>query len=105
MAFQVKYSEQASDDLNDIVEYIHDELENPHAAERFYRKVMEKNGFLRDNPFMYPLHHDKKLNEKGLRFIAINNYILFYIIDEDNKIVNVVRIVYGRRDIPTLFEE
>jgi len=31
-------------------------------------------------------------------FIVVDNYIVFYIIDEERKTVTIVRILYTRRD-------
>jgi plasmid stabilization system protein ParE len=41
---------------------------------------------------------DERLAVMGFRILLIKNYIAFYTIDEPNKIVNVERILYGRRD-------
>ena len=35
----------------------------------------------------------------GMRKLPVDNYIVFYIVDHDKKVVTVVRIVYGGRDI------
>lgn len=105
MAFRVKYSEQSADDLAGIINYISDELYSPQAAERLFDMVDEKIEILRENPYLFPLYHDDKLSAKGLRFAVIGNYLMFYIIDDCNSIVNIVRIVYGKRNIPLIFEE
>ena len=105
MAFKVKYSEQASDDLADIIRYINDVLCNPRAAERFFIATTEKIKLLRENSYLYPLHHDKQLRAEGYRFVAVGNYLMFYVIDDGNSIVNIVRIVYSKRNIPAIFEE
>lgn len=34
--------------------------------------------------------------------LPIDNYIVFYVVDEENKRVNVVRIMYGGRNIEKL---
>ena len=105
MAFRVKYSEVAADDLFEIISYISDKLCNPQAVERFYNTLNEKLSLLREHPYIFPLHHDEKLNAEGVHFTAIGNYLIFYVIDNDNSIVNIVRILYGRRDIPSVFEK
>jgi plasmid stabilization system protein ParE len=52
---------------------------------------------------MYLLNHDGKLHAEGFRFIVIGNYLMFYKVNEDDSIVNIARIVYGGRDIKTMF--
>jgi toxin ParE1/3/4 len=105
MIYKVRYSERAAGDLADIISYISDELCNPQAAERFYHSVSEKLGLLREHPYMFPLRHEGKLNAEGVRFAVIGNYLMFYLVDDDNSVVNIARILYGRRDIPSVFEE
>ena len=103
MAFHVSFSEQAAHDLSEIIEYINDKLYNPLAAERFYNEIGEKLGLLSQYPYMYLLCHDEKLNEEGYRFAVIGNFIMFYLVDDDKSVVNISRILYGKRDIQSLF--
>ena len=105
MDFSVKFSEQAFDDMDSIINYIGNELHNPQAAERFFNKVNEKIPLLGKNPYMYPLHHDEILRSKGLHFIVIGNYLLFYLIDKNSSVVSIARIVYGGRNLPVIFDE
>ena len=110
MVFKVTYSEKASDDLSDIIRYISYKLNSPQAAERFFTKVLQKIEWLRENPYLFPLYHDEKLSADGYRFVVIGNYLLFYVIDDSNSdngssIVNIVRIIYNRRNIPTIIDE
>jgi len=103
MAYKVKYTEQAEEDLDIIVQYFCEDLQNPISAERFLDDVDKKIAILRDNPLLFPLHHDKRLFDEGYRFSVIGNYLMFYAFDEDNEVVHIIKIVHGGRDIPTLY--
>jgi addiction module RelE/StbE family toxin len=105
MVFKVDFSEQAADDLDEIIRYISGELCNPQAAERFFNAVDKKRGLLREQPYMFPLYHDEKLSADGYRFSAIGNYVLFYLVDDEKSVVSIARILYGGRDIPSVFYE
>ena len=104
MAFRIEFSEQAEDDLNEILRYINDELFNPQAAERFYQAVDEKLELLREHPYIFPLYHYEKLSAEGFHFVVISNYLMFYIIDDDTSVVSIARLLYGKRYIPAIFE-
>ena len=104
MAFKVKYSEQSSLDLADILEYISDELCSPKAAEKFFIGVVKKIELLRENPYLFPLYHDEMLSAEGYRFAVIGNYLMFYVIDDGNSMVSIFRILYGRRNIQAIIE-
>jgi len=104
MAFKVEFSEQGSRDLDVIIGYISDDLSSPQAAQKFFNAVNEKLIKLQDSPYLYPLYHDDKLAKEGFRFITLGNYLMFYLVDDDTSVVSIVRIIYGRRDIPAVFE-
>ena len=104
MVFRTEFSEQADIDLDEILQYISDELGAPQAAERFYFAVFDKLDFLCDNPYMYPLHHNEILNAKGLHFIVISNFLLFYTVNDIKNVVTIVRILYGKRDLNAAFD-
>jgi len=103
MVFKVEYSERAAD-LAEIIVYIRDELYSPYAAERFYNAVDKKISLLREQPYMFPLHSDEKLNARGVHLAVIGNYLMFYLIDEVNSVVSIARILYGGRDISASFD-
>jgi toxin ParE1/3/4 len=105
MAFRVEYSEQAADDLIEIISYISDELYNPQAAKNFYEAVDGKLGLLREHPYIFPLYHDEKLGAEGYHAVAIGNFLMFYLVDDGICIVNIARILYGKRDVLSAFGE
>jgi toxin ParE1/3/4 len=51
------------------------------------------------------LYKDEPWTSKGVRFIPVNNYVVLYLPDEEKQIVNVVRIMYGGRNISNQLEE
>jgi plasmid stabilization system protein ParE len=57
---------------------------------------------LKDMAHSHPKCLDETLNKKGYRKLIINNYIAFYTIDEEEKTVLVMRVLYGRRWVEAL---
>lgn len=41
---------------------------------------------------------DPFLKAQNIRFVVVNNYLAFYIIDESRHIVHIIRFLYGKRD-------
>jgi len=103
MAYSVEFSEQGSRDLDVIIGYISEDLLSPQAAQKFFNTVNEKLIILQNSPYLYPLYHDDKLAKEGFHFITLGNYLMFYLVDDETSVVSIVRIIYGRRDIPTVF--
>jgi plasmid stabilization system protein ParE len=105
MAFKVNFSEQAAIDFSEILDYISNELYAPLASNRFYDAVSKQIGIIGDNPLIFPLHPDKKLNEQKLHFTVIGNYLMFYVVNSEDDIVDIVRIIYGKRNLSTVMNE
>jgi len=105
MAYNVEFSEQSNHDLDEIIRYISEELLSPQAAQKFFSAVNEKLILLQIFPYLYPLYHDDKLANERFHFVTIGNYLMFYLVDDDATTVSISRILYGRRDIPIVFEE
>ena len=46
--------------------------------------------------------NDQTWNQGVLRALPVDNYLVVYNVDNDAQQVNVLRIFYGRRDLPSL---
>jgi len=97
--YRVILTTRAEKDLNEIEEYISEELHAPIAAERFTSAVESVVNNLTFSPRGHPKVRNDRLAAQGYRWIGIKrNYVAFYTIDEQAKEVWVERILYGRRD-------
>ena len=52
---------------------------------------------LKEFPFSCSYVADEFLRNKGYRKLIIDNYIVFYLIDEENKQVIIMRVLYGKQ--------
>jgi len=98
MNYSLNITDIAEEDILATVKYITNELKNSVAANNLLDEIERHEKILEDTPGIYPFVHDEYLAEKGLKYVIINNFLLFYTIDEKNKIVNIIRFLYGRRD-------
>lgn len=99
MSWTVVYSAHAQQDLRNIYEYIAYKLLAPYTASSQVERIMKGIRSLEERPLRYRLYDDEPWHSMGLRFLTVNNYLIFYLPDEEDKIVKVVRIMYGGRDI------
>ena len=88
----------AEDDIISAVNYISDVLKAPMAANNLLDEIEKKEKILENMPNIYPFVSDDYLARNGIKFVMVKNYSLFYTINEDKKVVNVIRFLYGRRD-------
>lgn len=96
--YNVEVTQIAEQDYYKAEAYIKYELYNQKAAAGLAKKL---HGAIKDLSFFptkYPICNDDFLRVWELRFVPVNNYLLFYIVREDEKTVYVLRFLYSRRD-------
>ena len=99
MMWTIYYTVEARQDLRDIRDYISDELMAPAAAANQVRKIMDAVSNLEELPMRHRLYEDEPWRSQGLRFFPAGNYLVFYVPDEKNMAVNIIRIMYSGRDV------
>lgn len=95
MKYQVFTTEKAEEDLNSIADYLIYKLLAGETALKQIDRIEQAVMSLEEMPERYRIY-DK---ERGIRVMGVDNYLVFYITDNDNKTVTVIRIMYGKRDI------
>jgi addiction module RelE/StbE family toxin len=103
--FNLSFSKIIDEDIDSCYNYIKDKLEAPMAAENLMKEFYEKLSHIIENPYSRPLVHDKLLASLGIRSIKIKNYILFYSVEEENNIINVITFMYNKRDWANIIKE
>jgi len=98
--YQVRIYPHAERDLKEIKDYFHESLKV--SANRLFVKFSKKIKILEETPFLFPLLKDPYLHKLGYRFIPIDNYLIFYIVE--NKTVQIHRFLYGKRDYESLLK-
>jgi len=95
--FQIKITPKASEDLDEIFGYIASELFNERAAENLMEKIETQIMRLQDFPLSGCSVEDEILKAKGYRKLIIENYVAFYMVNEIEKQVIIMRVLYGRQ--------
>ena len=99
MSWTVEYSTQAKQDLRNIFEYIAYNLLEPETAGRQVQRIMKGIRSLNDMPLRHRIYDEEPWQSQGLRFVPVNNYLVFYLPMEEKNSVSIVRIIYSGRDI------
>jgi plasmid stabilization system protein ParE len=98
--YNVVFSETAENDLDDVVEYLSNF--SPNIARRYYDEIMVKALSLALMPHRCPLVQDDALRKKGYRWLFVRNYTVFFVIDEENNVVDIRAIMYSGREYTAL---
>jgi len=96
--YEVILETTAISDLHSILDYITDVLKEPQIARRIFSAIEEKVLSLDALPHRQGVVKDEPYKSLGVRWLPIENYTVFYIIDEDSQKVHVLRILYSRRN-------
>lgn len=99
MSYSVEISEQANVDLRGIFEYIAFELQSIQSATGQLSRLEKGILSLDHMPERFRRYSEEPWFSRGLRVMPIDNYCVFYIPDLEQKVVNIIRIMYGGRDI------
>lgn len=99
MIFNVVYTSEARQDLRDIYEYIAYELLAPETAAGQTERIMKGARSLEQMPMRHRLYEEEPWHSQGVRFLPVDNYLIFYLPDETNNTVSIIRIMYGGRDV------
>ena len=103
--YRLKISKLYKEDTSSSYNYIKYKLEAPMAANNLKKEIKDKIIKIRENPQIRPLVQDKYLASLGYRLINVKNYMIFYIIGDDNKHIKVIRFLYNKRNWINILKE
>lgn len=99
MSYSVFYSAKARADLEDIYSYIAFSLNEKETANEMFNSITAAVDSLGDMPKRYPVLDIEPHKSREIRKMPVKNYLVFYIADSEKRSVQIVRIMYGGRDI------
>lgn len=96
--YNLEFLPSAREDMVEIVGYISKELHNPAAAERLAGLLVEAAERAAQFPYANPAYFPVRPLKREYRKIAVENYPMFYWVDEEKKQITLAHVTYGRRD-------
>lgn len=97
--FDFKFTENAENDLDEILNYISIDLDNPIAAKDFYNELDKAIARPRQFPFSGAPVSNPYVKTPGVRKLYVKNYTVFYYPDESINTITILRIIYSHRNI------
>ena len=98
ITYKIVIERTAENDLSDILSYISNTLHEPTIAKKLYNEIKENFSNLKSMPHRHKIVNEEPYRSIGVRMLLIENYIAFYVVDEERKTVHIFRILYNRRD-------
>ena len=100
--YTVRYAPQALDDLRDLYSYVAFSLKEPATAQKLVNRIRKAARSLDALPGRYPVVDWEPWQSMGMHKFTVEDFLLFYLIDQSTRTVTLVRIVYGGRDLQNL---
>ena len=86
MKYSLNITDIAEEDILVTVRYITNVLKNSVAANNLLDEIEKHEKILEETPGIYPFVHDEYLAEKGLKYVIIKNFMLFFTIVKKTKL-------------------
>ena len=103
--YHVQYSAEAVEDLRNIYQYIAVELQAPQAAQGQVDRIRKKIRSLSLKPTRFAAVEWEPWASMGMRKVPVNNYLVFYLVENADLTVTVVRIFYGGRNVEEIIRD
>ena len=96
--FKIKITEQAEIELDNVFLYISQVFSAKGTANIAVNKIVKGIMQLSEMPHSAPLLSKLEYTEYGIRKLVIDQYGIFYIINEKLKQVEIIHILHGAQD-------
>ncbi len=98
MNYSLKFTPKASEDLEQIYSYISGKLFAEIAAANLLERIEASITRLKNFPYSCSFVFDEPLQNRGYRKLIVDNYVVFYLVNELEKQVVIMRILYSARN-------
>ena len=102
MAYKYKITPLAVSDIDDALDYISHTLQNQSASLNLFNSIKKEISHICENPYVVPDCYNYMVNDNTIRHAIIGNYVLVFMISEEDMMVKILRFLYGSRDIPNI---
>lgn len=96
--YAVKITRQARTQMEEIVDYIAFVLQEPQTALRLLDCLDAEIASLSRFPGRVALTEDEPWHSLGIHKLPVKNYLVYFWIDKECRIVQVTAVIHGSRD-------
>ena len=102
--YKLVYLPIAKSDIDNIIHYIAINLQNKSAAKKLAESFIDGANSILNFPYGSSIYQPMGILKNEYRSIRIKNFLMFYTINEKEKLVIVVRVLYQKRNINNILE-
>jgi toxin ParE1/3/4 len=97
--YRLIYLPIARQDVYDTVLYIAGQLQNGKAAIDLLESLDHSITLLQEFPYAHRIYRSVKPIDSEYRFMPVGNYLIFYLVKEQEKLVEIHRVLYAKTDL------
>ena len=102
--YKLEFLPIAKKDIDDIIYYISENLKNRTAVINLSKEFIKGANSILDFPYGLSEYKPKHKLKNVYRSIKVKNFLMFYTINEKDKIITIVRVLYQKMDINSILE-
>ena len=102
MKYNIVRTDKADEQLREIIFYIADDSDSIEIALKYLDKIQHAIMQLEDFPYIDSIPKYAILRKQGYRVLIVERHLVFYKVNEDEKLVTIYAIVDGRREYKNL---
>ena len=102
--YRIEFLPIAKKDIEDIIYYISYDLKNITAAKKLRDLFMSGIDNILEFPYGNAVYKPIGVLKNEYRSYKIKNFLMFYTIDEKEKLITVVRVLYQKMDFNNILK-
>ena len=97
-SYEVIMTPDAISNLTELRDYIADVLLAPDIARDYIQRIREELGTLKNMPKRHILVEWEPWRSRGIRRMNVENFIIYYRVDEVLMQIYILNVIYNKRD-------
>jgi len=102
--YRIEFLPIAKKDIDDIIYYISHNLKNITASKKLRDLFWNALTNILEFPYGSSVYHSIAVLKHEYRSYRVKNFLMFYMINEEEKVITIVRVLYQKMDINNILE-
>ncbi len=102
--YKLEFLPIAKKDIDDIIYYISHNLKNITASKKLRDLFMNSLDYIIEFPYGSAVYQLGSKLKNEYRSYKVKNFLMFYTINEQEKIITIVRVLYEKMNINAILE-
>ena len=102
--YRLEFLPIAKKDIDEIIYYVSNNLKNKSAAKKLANGFIKGANDILNFPYGIAVYNSIGKLSNEYRCFKVDNFLMFYNINEKEHIITIVRVLYSKMDISSILE-